>query len=218
MAHVDEPTVPAVPTPERYRLRDEVIIPPREARAIRLSAGEVVQIIDVRGQQVSDVFAWRLADPDEYLSPAHTVSCLTHLVPREGEELFSNHRRPLFRIRRDTVGRHDFIVPCCDPERYLRDYGLDDHASCLASAQKALRSAGETWQPHAELACNIFMNNTIEPDGSLRTHEPLHGPGDYIELEALDDLGFVATSCPQDLTACNAGIITEMALRVYRHG
>ena len=218
MAHVDRPSIPATPAPERYRLRDEVVIPPREARAVRLSAGEILQIVDVRGQQVSDIFAWRLPDWDEYLSPAHTVSCLMHLVPRVGEELFSSHRRPLFRIRRDTVGRHDFIVPCCDPERYRRDYGLDDHASCLASAQEALRLAGETWQVRAELACNIFMNNTIEPDGSLRTREPLHAAGDYIELEALDDLGFVATSCPQDLTACNAGIITEIGLRVYRCG
>ena len=26
------------------------------------------------------------------------------------------------KILRDDVGRHDLIVPCCDPERYSIDY------------------------------------------------------------------------------------------------
>jgi uncharacterized protein YcgI (DUF1989 family) len=47
------------------------------------------------------------------------------------------------------------------------------------------------------------------------TQEPPHRSGDYIELKALEDLGVVATSCPQDLTPCNAWVITEMAFRVY---
>lgn len=207
--------IPATPTPEGYVLSQEVLIPAREARAVRVRAGDVLQLIDVRGQQVGDLMAWRLAEPDEYLSPGHTVSCLTHLVPREGEEIFSNHRRPLLRIRRDTVGSHDLVVPCCDPERYARDYGLTDHASCLGAIQAGLGLAGETWTPRAELAWNVFMNNAITPGGSIVTSEPPHPAGSYIELDVLDDLGVVASSCPQDLTACNAWVITEMAFRVF---
>jgi uncharacterized protein YcgI (DUF1989 family) len=60
------------------------------------------------------------------------------------------------------------------------------------------------------------MNNLVQPDGSLRTAEPPHGTGAYIEMDVLDDLGVVASSCPQDLTACNAGVITEMAFRILR--
>ena len=86
--------------------------------------------------------AWQLAEPDEAFSPAHTVSCLARLVPREEDQLYSTRRRPLLRLRRDTVGRHDLVVPCCDPERYRLDFGLDDHPSCLASIQAALADAG----------------------------------------------------------------------------
>lgn len=211
----DTVAIPQTPTPKGFVLTQEVLIPAREARAVRVRVGDVLQFIDVRGQQVGDLMAWRLADPDEYLSPGHTVSCLTHLMPREGEEIFSNHRRPLLRIRRDTVGNHDLVVPCCDPERYARDYGLTDHASCLGSIQAGLRLAGETWMPRAELAWNVFMNNAITPEGSIVTSEPPHPAGSYIELEVLDDLGVVASSCPQDLTACNAWVITEMAFRVF---
>lgn len=207
--------IPATPTPEGFGCSAEVLIPAKEARSLRVRRGDILQFIDVRGRQVGDLMAWRIDDPVEYLSPGHTVSCLTHLVPREGEEIYSNHRRRLFRIRRDTVGKHDLVVPCCDPERYLRDFGLTDHASCLGSIQAGLRAAGEAWTPRAELAWNVFMNNAIKPDGAIVTTEPEHPAGSYIELEVLDDLGVVASSCPQDLTACNAWVITEMAFRVF---
>jgi uncharacterized protein len=211
---VDHALIPPTPVPQGFALRDEVVVPAGEARSVRLGAGEVLQIIDVRGQQVSDVMAWRLADPDEYLSPAHTVSCLTHLVPKVGEALFSNHRRELMRVRVDTVGNHDLVVPCCDPERYQRDYGIE-HNSCLAAIERGLALAGETWQPRAELAWNCFMNNSVTADGRVVTDAGPHGAGDFIELDVLDDIGLVASSCPQDLTACNGYVITEMGLRIF---
>ncbi len=210
--------IPPTPVADGYTVRQEILIPAGRARTIRVFASEILQIIDVRGQQVADLMAWRLADPEEYVSPSHTVSCLTHLAPREGEEIYSNHRRPLFRIRRDTVGSHDLVVPCCDPERYLNDFGLPDHRSCLGSIRESLAESDEAWTPRAELAWNIFMNNAITAEGSIVTSEPPHPPGSYIELEVLDDLGVVASSCPQDLTPCNAWVITEMAFRVLSPG
>ncbi len=208
------PSLPATPTPDGFVLRTEVVIPPNEARVVTVEPGEILQIVDVAGQQVSDVMVWRLDDPDEYLSPAHTVSCLTHLVPVAGEALYSNHRRPLLRIRRDTVGNHDLVVPCCDPERYRNDFGIE-HVSCLSAIEDALRAAGEPWRARAELAWNCFMNNHVEPDGRVVTEAGPHGPGDHIELEVLDRLGVVASACPQDLTPCNGFVITPMLLRVF---
>jgi uncharacterized protein len=196
------------------RLVHDVLVPAREARALAVQAGQALEIVDVEGQQVADMVAYRQADPSEYLSPAHTCSCLTKLVPALGDELFSNHRRPLFRVTRDDVGRHDLVVPCCDPERYARDYGLDDHPSCLAALQAALDDAGSTWPLRGELAVNVFMNNRLE-DGRIITYEPEQGAGATLELEALDDLVVAVVACPQDLTACNAFNPTPMALRVW---
>jgi uncharacterized protein YcgI (DUF1989 family) len=59
------------------------------------------------------------------------------------------------------------------------------------------------------------MHNTITPDGHLVAEEPTHGAGAHLELEALDDLAVVASSCPQDLTPCNAWTITPVALRMF---
>ena len=100
-------------------------------------------------------------------------------------------------------------------ERYRLDFGLDDHPSCLASIQAALADAREDWTARGELAWNVFMHNTITPDGHLVAEEPTHGAGAHLELEALDDLAVVASSCPQDLTPCNAWTITPVALRMF---
>jgi uncharacterized protein YcgI (DUF1989 family) len=196
---------------------EEVLVPAREARVIDAHAGQVLEIVDVEGQQVGDLAAWRRSDPAEYMSPGHTLSCLTRLVPEVGDEIFSNHRTPLFRILRDDVGRHDLIVPCCDPERYSRDYGLEDHPSCLASLQRAIAAESRSLPLHGEQCWNVFMNNRHE-DGRIVTHEPEHGAGATIALEVLEDLVVALSACPQDLSPCNAYNPTAMSLRVSEGG
>lgn len=136
------------------------------------------------------------------------------LVPGVGDQLYSNHRTPLLRILRDDVGTHDLVVPCCDPERYLRDYGVEDHASCLAGLMRGLEGHGSDWPVRGELAWNVFMNNRLE-DGHIVTYEPAHGAGSSIDLEALVELTVALVACPQDLSPCNAFQPTDMALRVW---
>ncbi len=163
-----------------------------------------------RGQQVGDLIAYRLSDPSEVFSAGHTVSALAKLVPEVGDELFSNHRRPLLRILHDDVGSHDLIVPCCDPERYARDYGVHSHGSCLASLEAAVAASGHAWPVRGETAWNVFMNNRHE-DGRIVTHEPPHPAGATIDLAVLDDLLVALSACPQDLSPCNAYAPTAMA-------
>ena len=91
-------------------LVQEVVVPARDARWLLVRAGQVLQIVDLEGHQVGDLMAYMADRSEEHFSPAHTCSCLTKLVPEFGDELFSNHRRPLMRLIRDDVGRHDFIV------------------------------------------------------------------------------------------------------------
>jgi uncharacterized protein YcgI (DUF1989 family) len=195
------------------KLVDDVFVPAREARTILVRSGQVVQVVDLDGQQVGDLVAYR-PDHPEHFSAGHTVSCLTKLVPEVGDQLFGNHRTPLMRILRDDVGRHDLIVPCCDPERYARDYDVHDHPSCLASIQRALREFGGDPGVAGETAWNVFMNNRHE-HGRIVTYEPAHGPGSAIELEILEELVLTLSACPQDLSPCNAWNPTPMALRVY---
>lgn len=202
------------PIEDRGELAAEVEVPAREARAVEVKQGQVLQIVDLEGQQVGDLMAYRPEDPGEYLSPAHTLSCLVKLMPAVGDELFSNLRTPLMRIVRDDVGTHDMIVPCCDPQRYARDYDQPDHPSCLGSLKKALADYGSDFPAPGEAAWNVFMNNKHE-DGRIVTYEPEHGAGASIDLEVLEDLVVALSACPQDLSPCNAYNPTSMAIRVW---
>lgn len=194
-------------------LVEEVIVPAREARLIDVKKGKVLEVVDLEGRQVGDLAAWMASDPAEYLSPSHTVSSLSKLVPVVGDSILSNHRTPLLKVLRDDVGRHDLVVPCCDPERYAIDYGEPDHGSCLASLEKALAEDGRDLPLRGEMCWNIFMNNVVE-DGKIVTREPPHPAGSLIAMEALEDLVVALSACPQDISAVNAYNPTPMALRV----
>jgi uncharacterized protein YcgI (DUF1989 family)/predicted amidohydrolase len=195
------------------QLIEELLVPARHARWIEVRAGEVLEVVDCEGAQVGDLVAYRPDRPEEHLSPAHTCSCLSKLVPEPGDAWFSNHRTPLLEVLGDDVGHHDLIVPCCDPERFERDFSLSGHRSCLASLQEAALEAGVSFDVRGEHAVNVFMNNVIGPDGRIRTDAPTHAAGATISLLALVDLSVGLSACPQDLTPCNAFRPTDMMLR-----
>ncbi len=83
-------------------LVESVEVPAGESRFINVTKGQILQLVDLYGDQVGDFVAYRTDKPDEYLSPAHTCSCLTKLSPEIGDALYSNHRLPLLRIRPTT--------------------------------------------------------------------------------------------------------------------
>ena len=60
----------------------EVIVPAREARTMEVKKGQTLEIVDLEGQQVGDFTAWLASDPNEYLSPSHTVSSLSRQIQR----------------------------------------------------------------------------------------------------------------------------------------
>ena len=192
---------------------EEVTVPAREARTIEVKRGQLLQVVDLEGQQVGDLAAWRSADPTEYLSPSHTVSGLAKLVPEVDDAILSNHRTPLFRVLRDDVGRHDLVVPCCDPERYSIDYDAPGHGSCLASLEAAIAGDPRDLPLRGEMCWNVFMNNTVV-DGRIVTAAPPHEAGALIELEVLEDMVVALSACPQDISAVNAHNPTPMAMRV----
>lgn len=192
----------------------QVLVPAREGRGVRVRAGQLLDLIDVEGQQVADLVAWLADDPTEYLSPAHTVSCNASVRLGAGSTLFTNHRRPLFTVARDDVERHDIVVPCCDAERYSRDFGLDDHPHCLGNLAQARDLLDVDFDLRGELAWNVFMHNRVTPAGEVVTDPAAHGPGATITLRAAFDVVVLVSACPQDLTPCNNFDPTSILLAV----
>ncbi|MGA2720042.1 MAG: urea carboxylase-associated family protein [Candidatus Acidiferrales bacterium] len=195
----------------------EIVVPAREGRGVMLRAGQLLDIIDLEGHQVGDLVAWRRGDSREYMSPAHTVSCNASIRLSPGSELFTNRRNPIFTILRDDVGKHDIVVPCCDPERYSRDFGKHDHPSCLRNLERARDLLGESFDIRGEQAWNVFMHNRVTPEGKVVTDPAGHPAGATITLRAEMDTVALLSACPQDLTPCNDFNPTPMKL-VVREG
>ena len=192
----------------------EVVVPAREGRGVYVEKGQLLDIVDLEGHQVGDLIAWFRDDPSEYLSPTHTVSCNASILLATGSQLFSNHRNPVFTIQRDDVEKHDIIVPCCDHERFKRDYGLDDHPHCLANLEQARDLLGEEVELRGETAWNVFMHNRVTDDGDVVTDPAAHEAGATITLQVHEDLVVLLSACPQDLTPCNDFNPTSMLMRV----
>jgi len=60
---------------------ETVRVPGGEGRAVLLSAGQCVRVIDVAGGQVGDLFAFTTSDPGEFASASHTRVAIAKTVP-----------------------------------------------------------------------------------------------------------------------------------------
>jgi uncharacterized protein YcgI (DUF1989 family) len=179
-----------------------LLVPAREARAVRMDAGRRFRVMDVEGRQVVDLFAFVAHDVSEYASAEHTRIWVNRLFPRPGEEFVTNRRRPILSFEQDnSPGVHDMLFAACDPTRYEL-LGAKEHASCQDNLKRAMaglsHDAIEIPQP-----INLFMSVGVEPDGSLTWGPAPTKAGDDVVFRALLDCIVVASACPQDLNEIN---------------
>lgn len=193
----------------------EVLVPARSARSLVVPQGALFEIVDVEGQQVADLVAFRSDDRNEWLSTSHTRGSLQSLKLRVGGSLVSNFRRPLLRIVGDDVGTHDLLFAMCDEARYRVDYGISDHANCRNNLTAALAPwSVESWRIPDPV--NVFQNSPVDSEGGISSAAPRSRAGDRLVLEALDDLVVGVSACPQDQNPCNGWNPTAILLRLRR--
>jgi uncharacterized protein YcgI (DUF1989 family) len=184
-------------------MSDPYIIPARRGRAVRLSRGSEIEVINSSGTQVVDL--WALCPPalTEHMSMEHTRVALGRLIPRIGDCLYSSERRPLMTITEDTSpGIHDTLMASCDQARYRLLGYPGFHDNCHDNFVAALRAL-DLDPPAVPAPLNLFMNVPWEPDGSLRYEPPRSRPGDLVRLRAGTDLIVIMSACPQDLLPVN---------------
>jgi uncharacterized protein YcgI (DUF1989 family) len=192
----------------------EFVIPAGHARMWRMREGDQVTIAQTVGQQVGDFVAFNAADMTEFLSTSHTRRCINSLRITTGHSLFTNHREPIVEIIADTVGVHDILAAACDPYRYRRDFGVENHRSCRMNFVEVLAPLGiPDWRVPDPV--NLFQNSPVLPDGSYHSAESTARPGDYVTLLARMDLIAACSACPQDLAPTNAGRITDLRVRLH---
>jgi len=195
----------------------DVIVPGGHAAVVTTLAGDLLEIVDLEGEQVCDLIAFAAQNRTEWLSVSHTRAATLRLNLAVGDTLQSNWRRPMLKVAHDDVGMHDLITQMCDERRYRFDYGVEGHRSCRSNYAEVLAPWGiAEWEMPDPL--NIFQNAPIASDRSFGNQVPTSKPGDRIVFEVLMDAVVAASACPQDLNPCNGFHPSPVAVRVHRSG
>lgn len=171
------------------------IIEPRSGVSFILKKGQRVKVTDLKGEQVSDFFAFMENNHAEYLSSGRTLDYLSKIFLGEGDLLYSSESRPMARIIEDKVGRHDFLLTPCSKDTFRIIYGdQDPHRGCEGNLLHAFDRFGIR-PPSLPVTFNLFMNVIVDPDGKLTVAPPTSKAGDYVVIEALEDLVVGLTAC-----------------------
>ena len=99
---------------------------------IDVNKGQLIEVINVDGQQICDFFAFNTHDLTEQLSPGYCREQLRSVVLKVGDVLVTQYYNPMLEIVEDTVGLHDMTFPPCDPARYLLGFAAAFGRSDLA--------------------------------------------------------------------------------------
>ena len=185
-------------------------VPARRGRAVRLSVGEAIQIVNTHGAQVVDTWAFNAEDPTEFVSNEHMRASLGKLWPGQGDPLITNRRRPILILEEDTSpGRHDTLIAACDDYRYGLLGCTDYHDNCTDNLHAAMRRIGIALS-ECPSPLNLWMNIPVAGDGSTSWGEPLSKPGDHVVLRAQMDCIVAMSACPQDILPINGAACQPM--------
>ncbi len=116
---------------------------PQTGCGFEVRRGQLLKIIDPRGEQVSDLTSFSGADRTEWLSSGRTIDYANTIYLTTGHVLYSNRSRPMWTIVEDTVGRHDFLLTPCSPETFSIIYKTTaHHPSCFENLTTSLAPFG----------------------------------------------------------------------------
>lgn len=188
-------------------------IPERSGVAFPLRAGDLLTVIDPRGEQVADLLAFNAHDLDEVISSGRTLDYAETIRLTTGHGLYSNRSNVLLEIVEDSVGVHDFLLTPCSFATFDHFYpDLPRHRGCFGNLAAALEPYGVA-PDRIPVAFNCFMNVPVDGEtGRLKVLPPLSRAGDRIVFRAAMDLvvGLTACSAPDS----NGGTFKPIHYRV----
>jgi uncharacterized protein len=194
-----------------------VTIPARRGKAAHVKAGQHIAVINTHGKQVVDTWAFAAPELREFMSMEHTRAAICRLIPKKGDALYTNRRRPILTIVEDTSpGVHDTLMAACDKWRYEGLGCTEYHDNCTDNLHAAMSELGLE-APEIPSPLNLFMNIPWSVDGKITFEEPVCKPGDTITMRAEHDLVIAFSACPQDILPINGigNMPTEAHFRVF---
>jgi uncharacterized protein YcgI (DUF1989 family) len=178
-------------------------IPARQGKAARIRKGQRIKVINSKGQQVVDTWAFNAGDMREFMSMEHSRVAIGRIIPGIGDTLVTNRRRPILTLVEDTSGGiHDTLFAACDRWRYEMLGCQEYHDNCTDNLAAGLAGLGLT-PPETPAPLNLFMNIPVVDGNRVEMRPPVSTPGSYVTLRAEIDCIAAFSACPQDLVPIN---------------
>ena len=178
-------------------------IPARQGKAARVFKGQTVKVINTKGQQVVDTWAFNADDMHEFMSMEHSRVALGRIIPAIGDRLVTNRRRAILALVEDTSGGiHDTLFAACDRWRYELLGCTEYHDNCTDNLATALAALGLI-PPETPAPLNLFMNIPVVDGNHVEMRPPVSRPGSHVALRAEMDCVIAFSACPQDLLPIN---------------
>ena len=122
----------------RLETGKQYVIPTRCGVAVKLQAGQQLQIENTHGTQVCDFWAYLAADMGQFLSMSHCWTWLQSAFAKISDQLVTNCRQPVLEILTDTLpGVHDTIMSCYDLIQYQILGCTEYHDNCTDNSRMA---------------------------------------------------------------------------------
>jgi len=178
-------------------------IPARKGKAVRVRKGQRIKIINTKGQQVVDTWAFNANDLHEFMSMEHSRVAIGRIIPLIGDVLVTNRRRPILTLVEDTSGGiHDTLFAACDRWRYEVLGHTGYHDNCTDNLAAGLAALGLT-PPETPAPLNLFMNIPVVDGNRVEVRPPVSTPGSHVTLIAELDCIAAFSACPQDMVPVN---------------
>ena len=178
-------------------------IPARKGKAVRVRKGQRIKIINTKGQQVVDTWAFNANDLHEFMSMEHSRVAIGRIIPLIGDVLVTNRRRPILTLVEDTSGGiHDTLFAACDRWRYEVLGHTGYHDNCTDNLAAGLAAMGLT-PPETPAPLNLFMNIPVVDGNRVEVRPPVSTPGSHVTLIAELDCIAAFSACPQDMVPVN---------------
>ncbi|WP_336768848.1 urea carboxylase-associated family protein [Pantoea endophytica] len=164
--------------------------------SIRVLRGQLLRITAQGNGAVASLFGFSLADPAVWLSVHHTRVFSNSYLLGSGMRLVNNRRRPMMVLGKDSVKRHDLLLPA-STTAFLAERGYPGEG-CLDALRGELARLGMV-VPKLPDPINLFMHVKLTREGEILPETNLTQAGDSITCRVVMDTQFI-------VSACNTGI------------
>jgi uncharacterized protein YcgI (DUF1989 family) len=194
--------------------RAYLTVHPGEADTTEVLRGQYIEVTDASGGQVAPFCAFRLGYVEEYLSTSQTIVHTGSIMLQSGQTLYSNLGNAMLTLVRDSVGRHDLLLPVDDARFYVTRGVTSSHQTTRDALAIALQRYDVGYDRVPD-PVNLFQHVGFREKGAWDLRPPLSEQNDSVLLRAEMDIVICVASSTDDITDRNNHTLTDIVVRVF---